>query len=202
VTTNNVLPEHRLRSAYEGRKAEAFDEGAEIATPLELHRCTVKSEWVDYNGHMSESCYLLAFGDNSDAFFRYFGIDDDYRAHGYSIYSLETHLRHVREAALGEPLRLTLHLLDCDHKRLHLFHQMYRASDQALLATAEQLLIHVDMQAARAAPFPADLQRRLASIRFAHAQAPGQDDARRTFAIGRHPAPVDAGISTPRPRTP
>jgi acyl-CoA thioester hydrolase len=104
-------------------------------------------------------------------FFRYFGIDDDYRAHEYSIYSLETHLRHVREAALGEPLRLTLRLLDCDHKRLHLFHRMYRASDEALLATAGQLLIHVDMQAARAAPFPADLQRRLASIRFAHAQA-------------------------------
>jgi len=186
VTGKSVPPAQRLRSVYEGQKGRPFDLKARIETPLELHRCTVKPEWVDYNQHMSESCYLLAFGDNSDAFFRYFGIDDDYREHGYSIYALETHLRHVREVALAEPLRLTLRLLDFDHKRLHLFHEMYHALNGALLATAEQLLIHVDMRAARAAPFPVELQRRLGAIASAHACAPRPVGVGQKIAIGCH----------------
>lgn len=179
---------HQLRSAYEGQKAEAFDLNAAVAKPLELHRCTVKPEWVDYNRHMSESCYLLVFGDNNDAFFRYFGIDDDYRSGGHSIYTAETHIRHLREVALGEPLRLTLRLLDFDHKRLHIFHEMVHAASDTLLATAEQLLMHVDMKAARTAPFPLELQTRLDVIRTAHAQDPRPADAGRVIAINHsHP---------------
>ena len=44
--------------------------------PLRLHETRVQPEWVDYNGHMTESRYLQVFGDSSDAFFRYIGIDD------------------------------------------------------------------------------------------------------------------------------
>jgi acyl-CoA thioester hydrolase len=178
-------PAHGLRAAYEGQKSQTFDPSAKIATPLELHRCEVKQEWVDYNMHMSESCYLLVFGDNSDAFFRYFGIDDHYRAEGHSIYTLETHMRHVREVRLGEPLRLTMRLIDWDHQRLHLFHEMYHAGNGQLLATAEQLQIHVDMRAGRAAPFPGELQQRLGLIYTTHANAPLPGGLGRAIAIRR-----------------
>jgi acyl-CoA thioesterase FadM len=60
----------------------------------------VCQDWVDYNGHMSESAYLLAFWDSSDAFFRFFGVDEQYRASGRSLYTVETHLRHLREARM------------------------------------------------------------------------------------------------------
>ncbi|WP_343715146.1 thioesterase family protein, partial [Inquilinus sp.] len=76
--------------------------------------------------------------DSSDAFFRYFGIDDDYRAAGCSMFSAETHIRHLGEAMLGEPLRLTLRLLDVDDRRLHVFHSMHHATTGAQLATGEQ----------------------------------------------------------------
>lgn len=185
MITKKFVPAHQLRAAYEGQKAQLFDLTNGIATPLELHRCTVKPEWVDYNRHMSESCYLLVFGDNSDAFYRYFGIDDDYREQGHSIYSLETHIRHIREVALGEPLRLTLRLLDVDYKRLHLFHQMYHADTGTLLATAEQLQVHVNMNEARSAPFSPELQSRLEAIRSAHASEPRPVDVGRVIAIHR-----------------
>ena len=155
----------------------------QIPAPLSLHRTQVPPAWVDYNGHMSESCYLLAVGDNSDAFFRYLGIDDDYRAAGRSLYTVETHLRHLGEAAEGDQLWCTLQLLDCDHKRVHLFHSLHRGED--LLATAEQMLLHVDMRAARTMPLPPAMQEKLAAIKAAHAGLGVPEGAGASIGIGR-----------------
>lgn len=85
-------------------------------------------EWIGYNGHLSKSRYLLAFGDGSDAFFRYFGIDNDYREAGCSIHSTKTHIRHLREAMLREPLRFTMRLLDMHDRRRHVFHSIRRTT--------------------------------------------------------------------------
>jgi hypothetical protein len=51
-----------------------------IAAPLGLYETTVPADWLDYNGHMSEWCYLLLVGLAADAFFRFIGIDDLYVA--------------------------------------------------------------------------------------------------------------------------
>nr|MBA2465293.1 thioesterase family protein [Nocardioidaceae bacterium] len=150
-----------------GRTPEVAD--ASIPAPLRLHRATVPPAWVDYNGHMSESCYLLAFGDSADAFFRYLGIDEHYRDAGHSLYTVETHLHHRREVGEGELLSMTLRVLDHDDKRVHVFHEMLRGDSDVLLATAEQMLVHVDSRAGRSAPMPRDLTLRLGSIRRAHA---------------------------------
>jgi carnitine 3-dehydrogenase len=143
-----------------------------IPAPLRLHQATVPHAWLDYNDHMSESCYLLAFGDNADAFFRYIGIDEEYRAAGQSLYTAQTSLIHRREAGEGESLSMTMRVLDHDDKRVHVFHEMFRGDTDELLATAEQLLVHVDTRAGRSAPMPANLQERLAAIRRAHAELP------------------------------
>ena len=95
-----------------------------IDAPLHLHDTDVKPEWVDYNGHMSESCYLLAFGDSADAFFRYIGIDEAYRAAGHSLYTSRRTCTTGARSAEGEPLELTLQVLDLDGKRVHIFHEM------------------------------------------------------------------------------
>jgi acyl-CoA thioester hydrolase len=157
---------------YQGERARIWDPDAAIPAPLQLHRTTVPAGWLDYNGHMSESCFLLAFGDSTDAFFRYFGIDEAYRAAGHSLFTVETHLCHLGEASQGDPLRLDLRVLDVDGKRVHLFHEMFHHGTGALLATAEQLLLHVDTSAGRVVPLPAELAARLAAIRRAHAGLP------------------------------
>jgi acyl-CoA thioester hydrolase len=139
-----------------------------VPAPLRLHETKVAAEWVDYNGHLSEWAYLLVFGDNADAFFRYFGVDEDYRAAGRSLYTAETYLRHLREARLGELLRLTLQVLGTDAKRLHIAHEMTGATGE-VVATAEQMLLHVDMRAGKVTPFPAQIAARLRRIQQAHA---------------------------------
>jgi acyl-CoA thioester hydrolase len=118
---------------------------------------------------MSESCYLLVFGDNADAFFRYIGIDEAYRAAGHSLYTVQTHLHHRHEADQGEPLALSLQLLDHDRKRVHIFHEMAQADTGVVLATAEQMLVHVDMAAGRSVDIPPAVAARLDEIQRAHA---------------------------------
>jgi acyl-CoA thioester hydrolase len=154
-------------------------------TPLRLYQTTVLPAWVDYNNHMSESCYLLAFGDNADAFFRYVGIDEEYRAAGHSLYTVQTNLIHRREASEGESLSMTLRVLDHDHQRVHIFHEMFRGDSDVLLATAEQLLVHVDMMAGRSTPMPPDLQDRVTAIHQAHAALPVPELVGRPLRIER-----------------
>jgi carnitine 3-dehydrogenase len=181
---NDGQPSRRVTTPYEGRPA-VWDDAAAIEAPLRLHRTTAPPEWMDYNDHMSESCYLLAFGDSADAFFRYLGIDEAYRAGGHSLYTSETHLCHRQEVALGEPLEMTLQLVDHDRRRLHVYHAMWHGESGDLLADAEQLLVHVDTAAGRSADLPGHLLARLGSISAAHAALPRPDLVGRPMAI-RH----------------
>ena len=176
----------RVTTPLEGTGHRPWDPKAPIAAPLCLHQPTVLPQWVDYNGHMSESCYLLVFGDSSDAFFRYIGIDEDYRDQGgHSFYTVETHLHNLREVSQGEALRLTLQLLDLDEKRLHIFHAMFHGTSGKLLATAEQMLVHVNMKEGRSEAMPVDLYQRVLAIRAAHAGLPAPAQAGHTIGIPR-----------------
>lgn len=143
-----------------------------LDTPLQLYRCKVSKEWVDYNGHMSESFFLFAFGDASDALFRYVGIDESYRKAGSSFYTVETHINYFQEASQAQPLYFTTQLLGLDDKRLHFLHSMYNADTDDLLATTEQMLLHVDVQVAKATPIKAQVFEVLCKIMQAQSTLP------------------------------
>ncbi len=140
----------------------------QIDAPLQLYRCLVKPEWVDYNGHMSEAEYLTAFGWASDALFRYIGDDEDYRASGLSFYTVETHINYYQECGTGDPLRFETIMLGSDIKRMHLFHKMFHEITGDLLATTEQMLLHVDTKASCAAPIRDDVFAAVQAITKAH----------------------------------
>jgi acyl-CoA thioester hydrolase len=152
-------------------------------TALSLYSMVVPPDWLDYNDHLSEFRYLQAFGDNSDAFFRHVGIDESYRAGGRSLYTVETHQHNIREVGAGARLTFTLQLLDMDVKRLHIFHSMYH--DDSLVATAEQMLLHVETGAGRVTAMPLWLHSRLAEIHTAHAGLPSPVQAGSVISI-RH----------------
>jgi acyl-CoA thioester hydrolase len=177
----------RLTTPLEGTGHRPWDPNAAIDAPLCLLKTRVAPQWVDYNGHMSESCYLLVFGDNSDAFFRFIGVDEAYRAAGQSLYTVQTHLHNLHEVTQGEPIRLTLQVLDADEKRVHLFHAMFHGISGELLATGEQMLVHVDMNEGRAVAMPHDLQQRVQAIRAAHSGLPTPAQAGRPIGIRRKP---------------
>ena len=139
----------------------------ERGQPLRLIETCVRPEWVDYNGHMTDSRYLQVFGDATDALFRAVGVDDAYRLSGSALYTVETHVTHKAEAAALEPLYVTTQILGLDDKRVHLFHSLFRRRDERLVATGEQLYLHVNRSAARASPMDAAVRARLETIRAA-----------------------------------
>lgn len=171
----------RVRTPYEGQPGRPWDPD-DIETPLRLHRAKVPEAWVDYNDHMSESCYLLVMGDNADAFFRYLGIDEAYREAGQSLFTVETHLCHLGEADLGDEVSVSLQVLSYDAKRVHIYHELRHTDTGALLATGEQMLLHMDTGAGRTAPLPAEQHARVAAIARAHAALPRPERAGRAIS--------------------
>ena len=165
---------------HEGRLRLApprWQPGDTVAAPLDFYRGEVLPTWVDYNHHMTEAAYLTAFGWASDALFSYIGDDDQYRADGHSFYTVETHIAYLREAAEHVPLRVTTRVLGLDRKRLHIYHEMFNGSTDKLLATTEQMLMHVDLNAARSAAILPDVRAALEAIAEAHATLPPAERA-------------------------
>ena len=139
---------------------------------LRLHEAIVSPEWIDYNGHMTEYRYLQVLADTTDAFLAHVGADPGYVATGHSYYTVESHLRHLGEAHAGDRLSATTRLLGHDEKRLHLFHELRRTGEEALVATGEHMLLHVDAGAGRAAPAGARVLAELGRIAAAQTGLP------------------------------
>jgi len=158
-------------TAFAKSSAAASGGGSQDA-PLRLVETQVRPEWVDYNGHMTDSRYLQVFGDATDALFRQVGIDDAYRGTGRAMYTAETHVTYAAEAKALEGLYVTTQLLSVDDKRVHLFHGLYRKRDDVLVATGEQIYIHVDAAASKAAPMDPPVRAKLDAIRARQARLP------------------------------
>jgi carnitine 3-dehydrogenase / betainyl-CoA thioesterase len=147
----------------------SFDiETGDLSQPLRLHETRVEPGWVDFNNHMTESRYLQVFGDATEAFLRVIGVDQSYHQGGHNYYTVETHLRHLREVEGGAPLHVTTQVIGADDKRIHFFHSLYRSDDGTLLATAEQMQLHVDTRVSRAAPAAAQVLARVQRIAAGH----------------------------------
>jgi carnitine 3-dehydrogenase len=143
---------------------------------LRLIETQVRAEWVDYNGHMTDSRYLQVFGDATDALFRSVGVDDAYRRSGRAMFTVESHVTHGAEAKLLEPLYVLTRLLAVDDKRVHLFHALHRQRDDVLVATGEQMYLHVDTGAGKASVMDTSVHEKLEKIRAAQSalEAPAQ----------------------------
>lgn len=149
------------------------------AGPLRLADTRVPPEWVDYNGHVHESRYLQLFGDAADVLLRTVGIDAAHLAGGGSYYTVETHLCLLDSARAEDVVHVTVQVLGFDAKRLHAFHSLYRSGDETVLATAEQLYLHVDTAAGRASAAPPEVLDRVRRLAEAHAALPRPERAGR-----------------------
>jgi carnitine 3-dehydrogenase len=173
--------------AHRGREAET---APDISQPLRLFRGRVLPEWIDYNGHMTESRYLQVFGDASDALTAHLGVDAAYHDTEGSYHTGETHICHVGAAAVHEPFEVSTQILAADEKRIHLVHSFLRSDTQALLATAEQMLLHVGSKEGRVRAARADVVERIRAIAVAQAKLPRPEQAGRQIGK-RHDAPAE-----------
>jgi carnitine 3-dehydrogenase len=143
----------------------------------------IPAEWVDYNGHVHESRYLELFADATDVLLGDLGVDADYLAGGGSYFTVETHLSHLRQLEAGDSVHVTTQVLDSDEKRLHVFHVLLREGDGDPLATAEQMLLHVDTERGRAAPAREPVRERVAELARRHGELPRPERAGRAVGV-------------------
>ncbi|MEX2692792.1 carnitine 3-dehydrogenase [Rhizobium mongolense] len=167
--------EHSLWAAGGATKASS-----DLSQPLRLVETKVSPAWVDYNGHMTEHRYLQVFGDTSDALLRLIGVDLAYVEAGQSYYTVETHIRHLAEAKLGQAIHATCQVLSVDEKRLQVFHTIHDTATGEAIATAEHMLLHVNTRAGKAIPAAAGVLEKAGAIAAAHAALPPPEGA------GRH----------------
>ncbi len=139
--------------------------------PLTGPEIRVPPEWIDYNGHMNVAYYTMAFDKGADVIFdEVLGIGEAYaREHRMGPYVVQQMLHYIGELLEGERFRIEMRLLDHDAKKLHLYMEMRRASDGTLCATSEQLVVNVDLEARRSAPYPDWALRRIEALARAHA---------------------------------
>ena len=87
------------------------------------------------------------------------GADRDYIAAGNSYFTAETTIKYLNETHAGEDIYVTTRVLIGQGKKLKLWHQMHRASDDAILATCDQFLLHVSLETRRScSPLPQVLE--------------------------------------------
>jgi carnitine 3-dehydrogenase len=163
--------------------ASVSQDQPDLSQPLRLYAVHVPPEWIDYNGHLHESRYLQIFNDATDALLRFVGVDADYLADGGSYFTVETHLSHLGQAVAGDRLEVRTQVLGFDAKRLHAFHSLNRAGDDEPIATAEQMYLHVDTSAGRAAPARDDVLARVAALADAHSVLPRPERAGRSIGM-------------------
>lgn len=173
---------------YETALLERAAPMAEFTTaPLRLHDTQVGADWIDYNGHAQESTYLRVMGVASDTLLSHLGLDERYLREDGSYYTVETHIRHVGQAVAGDRVHVTTQVLGADEKRLHLFHCVMRGED--VLATGEQMLLHVSAETGRAAPAAERVLRVVRGLVESHAALPLPDGVGRRVEL---PAKVGA----------
>ena len=137
---------------------------------LRLWSGAVLDEWIDYNGHMTEGFYGVVFGMASDEYLIRMGFDEHYRTTaGGSFYTVETHIAFIDELAPGAALVVDTTVAGADPKRVHLFHELRSGDGEALAATQESMMLHVDTRIDRVIPMGEELYAVLKADADAHA---------------------------------
>ena len=176
-----VLQALRVEETGAGATLASWERELLATAPSRLRR--VPPEWVDYNGHVHESRYLQLFSDATDALLSTIGVDAGYVADGGSYFTVETHLSHLRQLEAGDRVQVTTQVLDSDDKRLHVFHVLLRDGESEPVATAEQMLLHVDTRSGRAATSREPVRARVAELTEQHAALPRPERAGRSIGV-------------------
>jgi acyl-CoA thioester hydrolase len=145
---------------------------------------TVPADWIDYNGHMMDGYYFVAFSNATDAFLDHLGLGAAYRKEtGYTIYTVESHMCFRASVRAGARLLYSSQLLGADPKRLHVFHRMTEADSGDEVATCELMLLHVNTADERVTAMPSQRCQVVTALAAEHADLPAPPAAGRRIGM-------------------
>lgn len=145
----------------------------------------VQPDWIDGNGHMHDARYVEVFHVGARSLFETVGLGAAYRTTGFGMFNLGMNLDYFSEVFKGDPLRVTANLLDFSDKLVHMYLEIHQADTGVLSASNERLLIHMNLETRKSAPFPDDIAGRLGEMRARCAAVPRPKTLGRVLAIRR-----------------
>src|SRR5215475_13897749 len=124
---------------------------------LKLHAEPLQDQWLDAYGHLNEAYYLVPFTNANWAILDHFGIGTAYfERTGGALYTVESHVRYVKEVRSPALIEIETLVFDADAKRMRVAHIM--KVDGIERATLECVMLHFDSKVGRTAPMPIEVQ--------------------------------------------
>ena len=119
-----------------------------------LAKKKIIEEWVDYNGHMNSSYYILVFDIGAEVFLSKFKMGEhSAKTTKRSTMVVETHTTYNNEVKEGDEVDVFLSHFDHDKKRLHYKLEMYEKIKNTLSATTEVLSLYINLNLRKVAEF-------------------------------------------------
>ena len=111
-------------------------------------------DWIDYNGHMNLSYYILVFDMGAEVILSKFEMGEHSAKNTKkSTMVVETHTNYLKEVKENEEVIISLSYFDHDKKRLHYKLEMHEKSTNNLSATTEVLALYMNLNERRVSEF-------------------------------------------------
>ncbi|QFT79763.1 L-carnitine dehydrogenase [Roseovarius sp. THAF27] len=141
------------------------------ARPMITQDRMVPVDWTDMNGHMNEGRYGQVFSDAAEGVMAYVGADEAYVSERQlSYFTVETTIKYLAETRAGEAIIVESRVTEGGGKKLRCFHEMKRKSDGEVMATCDQLMLHVSLETRRTCAPPEDVAEKVAALAALHAE--------------------------------
>ncbi len=141
------------------------------AQPMITQDRMVPVDWTDMNGHMNEGRYGQVFSDAAEGVMAFVGADEAYVSERQlSYFTVETTIKYLAETQAGEEIIVESRVTEGGGKKLRCFHEMKRKSDGEVMATCDQLMLHVSLETRRTCAPPEDVADKVAALAALHAE--------------------------------
>lgn len=145
-----------------GAVARAHDAALRKIPPTTARLITqdrvIPIDWTDINGHMNEGRYGQIFSDAAEGVMAAVGADEDYiTERKMSYFTVETTIKYLSETHAGERVIVETTITEGKGKKLRCHHEMKRKSDGELMATCDQLMLHVSLETRRTCEPPTEV---------------------------------------------
>ena len=111
-------------------------------------------DWIDYNGHMNLSYYVLVFDMGAEVILSKFKMGEhSAKTTKKSTMVVETHTNYLKEVKENEEVTISLSHFNHDKKRLHYKLEMHEKSTNNLSATTEVLALYMDLNKRKVSEF-------------------------------------------------
>lgn len=129
-------------------------------TIYQLHSEPLREKWLDVYGHLNEAYYLAPFSNTTWKLQHQFGIGEAYFDQtGCALYTVETHLRYLKDVRQPAEMVIESMVLGSDAKRIWFAHQML--VDGSVRATAEFMTLHYDTRLGKTSSMSEEVQQQL-----------------------------------------